>query len=148
MYSAQRSAMPGYIAKKLCPHLIFVKPDFSKYSAASAKVMAVLARYGTSTHFPTSLFGLTSCFCLLDPNFSPASLDEAYMNLTPYIQKTGLSPADAVAQMREEVKRETGLTVSAGCGPNTMLAKIAADVNKPDGQCIVRHTISTSQSFH
>jgi DNA polymerase kappa len=41
--------MPGYIAKKLCPHLIFVKPDFTKYSTASRKVMAILERYGRSS---------------------------------------------------------------------------------------------------
>lgn len=68
---------------------------------------------------------------------APASLDEAYMNLTPYLQKTKMTAEAAIAQMREEVKTETGLTVSAGCGPNTMIAKIAADFNKPDGQCVV-----------
>lgn len=113
----QRSAMPGYIAKKLCPELIFVKPDFKKYSAASSKVMNVLARY--------------------DPEFAPASLDEAYMNLTAFVKRSGMTAEDAIRQMREEVKAETGLTVSAGCGPNTMIAKIAADVNKPNGQCVV-----------
>lgn len=72
-----------------------------------------------------------------DPDMAPASLDEAYMNLTPYIKRTGMTPETAIQQMREEVLQETGLTVSAGCGANTMLAKIAADVNKPNGQCIV-----------
>ncbi|CAD6581192.1 MAG: hypothetical protein CYPHOPRED_001511 [Cyphobasidiales sp. Tagirdzhanova-0007] len=122
-----RSAMPGYIAKKLCPELIFVKPDFTKYSSASSKVMAVLTRY--------------------DADLSPASLDEAYMNLTPYLRRTGLSAGAAVQQMREEVKHETGLTVSAGCGPNTLLAKIAADVNKPDGQCIIEPTAEACRKF-
>lgn len=75
---------------------------------------------------------------IIDPNYSPASLDEAYMNLTPYLKKTGLTAEAAIQQMREEVKQETGLTVSAGCGPNTMVAKIAADFNKPDGQYVVR----------
>lgn len=122
-----RSAMPGYIAKKLCPHLIFVKPDFTKYTAASNKVMNIIARY--------------------DPGYAAASLDEAYMNMTPFIKKTGMTPAAAVQQMREEIKAETGLTVSAGCGPNTMLAKIAADVNKPDGQCIVEPTSEACRGF-
>ena len=72
-----------------------------------------------------------------DPNFAPASLDEAYMNITAYAHKSGMSAEAAISQMRAEVKQETGLTVSAGCGANTMLAKIAADVNKPDGQCVV-----------
>lgn len=46
--------MPGYIAKKLCPHLIFVKLDFTKYTAASSKVMAVLERYGESLRVVTA----------------------------------------------------------------------------------------------
>lgn len=62
------------------------------------------------------------------------------MNLTPYLKKTGMTSDAAIKQLREEVKHETGLTVSAGCGPCTMLAKIAADFNKPDGHFIVRNT--------
>ena len=132
--------MPGYIAKKLCPHLIFVKLDFTKYIAASKKVMTVLERYGRSklndnppeTHSNSHLI-------LLDPHYAAGSLDEAYMNLTLFLQKTGMTSDKAIQQMREEVKLETGLTVSAGCGPTTMLAKIAADVNKPDGQFVVGH---------
>lgn len=65
------------------------------------------------------------------------------MNLTPFLKRTGMSAEKAIQQMREEVKLETGLTVSAGCGPNTMLAKIAADVNKPDGQ----HVVSVNKSL-
>ena len=76
-------------------------------------------------------------FPFSDPNFAPASLDEAYMNNTSYVHKSGMTAEAAIAQMRAEVKLETGLTVSAGCGANTMLAKIAADINKPDGQCVV-----------
>lgn len=59
------------------------------------------------------------------------------MNLTPYLKRTGMTADAAIQQMREEVKHETGLTVSAGCGANTMLAKVAADFNKPDGHYIV-----------
>jgi DNA polymerase kappa len=96
--------MAGYIAKVLCPHLIFIKPDFTKYTAASRKVMEVLSRY--------------------DPNYAAASLDEAYLNMTEYVQKSGLTPAEAVQKMRDEVKIQTGLTVSAGVAPNAMLAKV------------------------
>ena len=70
------------------------------------------------------------------------------MNLTPYLKKTGLTADQAIQQMREEVKQETGLTVSAGCGPNTMTAKIAADFNKPDGQYVVsRFVMSWERNF-
>lgn len=129
--------MPGYIAKKLCPHLIFVKLDFTKYIAASEKVMAVLARYGGCISIPSQAVARNLTCTISDPNYSPASLDEAYMNLTPFLKRTRMTRESAIAQMRQEVKIETGLTVSAGCGPNTMLAKIAADFNKPDGQYIV-----------
>lgn len=136
--------MPGYIAKKLCPHLIFVKPDFTKYSQASKKVMDILARYGNNELCCSSTLPDGSSLST-DPNFAPASLDEAYMNMTAFVKKSSMTAEVAISQMRAEVKQETGLTVSAGCGANTMLAKIAADVNKPDGQYIV--SIGSLPSF-
>jgi DNA polymerase kappa len=72
-----------------------------------------------------------------DESMAPASLDEAYLNITAFLVSTGRSAEDVVAEMRAAVKAETGLTVSAGIAPNKMLAKIAADINKPDGQCFV-----------
>ncbi|KAI7966734.1 hypothetical protein MJO29_000011 [Puccinia striiformis f. sp. tritici] len=109
-----RSAMAGYIASKLCPHLIFVEPDFKKYQAASDSIMNILRQY--------------------DPNLAPNSLDECYMNLTVYCRDHNLSAGEATSLMRQHVLKDTGLTVSAGIGPNVMIAKIAADLNKPDGQ--------------
>ncbi|WAQ81682.1 hypothetical protein PtA15_1A1024 [Puccinia triticina] len=109
-----RSAMAGYIATKLCPHLIFVEPDFKKYNAASESIMNILRQY--------------------DPNLAPNSLDECYMNLTVYCRDHQLSAAEAASRMRQHVLKDTGLTVSAGIGPNVMIAKIAADLNKPNGQ--------------
>lgn len=107
-------AMAGYIATKLCPHLIFVEPDFTKYQAASKSIMDILRHY--------------------DPNLSPASLDECFLNITSYCREHNLSPNEATLRMREHVFNQTGLTVSAGIGPNVMIAKIAADLNKPNGQ--------------
>lgn len=69
------------------------------------------------------------------------------MNITEHVKKTGMSPAEAVAEMRARVKAETGLTVSAGAGVNKTIAKIAADVNKPDGQCIVAPTRQSVLDF-
>lgn len=63
-----RSAMPGYIALKLCPHLKIIPLHFDKYRAASKKVRAIFAKY--------------------DPDFAPMSLDEAYLNLTNVSHKT------------------------------------------------------------
>lgn len=59
-----RSAMPGFIGKRLCPSLVFAKPDFSKYSAASKWTRAVFKDF--------------------DPNFEAGSLDEAYLDITDY----------------------------------------------------------------
>lgn len=112
-----RSAMPGYIAKKLCPQIILIPPDFSKYRAASEKVRDVLALY--------------------DPNFTTMSLDEAYLDITDHL--AALNPprtaTDVVCELRERICQATGgLTSSAGIAPNRMLAKICTDINKPNGQ--------------
>ncbi|TPX54871.1 DNA-directed DNA polymerase [Synchytrium endobioticum] len=116
-----RSAMPGYIAKRLCPDLVFVKPDFEKYTRMSMMIRAVLARY--------------------DPNYAAASLDEAYLNITQYMkQHSEQSVEEVVAEMRDQIFKETSLTASAGIGSNTLIAKIATDVNKPNGQFRVEPT--------
>ena len=210
-----RSAMPGFIAVKLCPALVFVKPNYSKYVEVAKHVRAVFATY--------------------DPQFRAASLDEAYLDLTEHLAERGVLPrastpscetgraesagqqggrvhaqgthaehsstaalakpkctsmikgyhptpqpeqaapnriADlptldaaeanvqqhapndtlasgdsldgaragieaAVAEMRAEIERVTQITASAGIGPNPMLAKIASDFNKPNGQYFV-----------
>lgn len=62
-----RAAMPGFIGKKLCPELIIVPPNFNKYKAVSKDVQEVFSHY--------------------DPGFSPMSLDEAYLDITEYLQK-------------------------------------------------------------
>ena len=122
-----RSAMPGYIAKKLCPDLILVKGRPQAYSEASKAIQAVLALY--------------------DPNFHAVSLDEAYLDITDYIQRLSAQaraklPLDesctvaerVVHEMRLKITAATRLTVSAGIACNTMLAKIGSDQRKPDGQ--------------
>ncbi len=76
-----RAAMPGFIAKKLCPELVLVKPSYQKYSTAAEEVRAVLREY--------------------DPNFSSYSLDEATLNLGPYIQRvycTDQNPYNTIPQ--------------------------------------------------
>ncbi|KXS15977.1 DNA/RNA polymerase [Gonapodya prolifera JEL478] len=110
-----RAAMPGYIALRLCPELKFVRPDHRKYSAASEEVRKVFQRY--------------------DPNFRPMSLDEAYLDLTPYLSMHPEdTPITVVSRMREEILSETGLTASAGIAANSLLAKVCSDRNKPNGQ--------------
>lgn len=68
-----RSAMPGFIARKLCPHLVFVKTDFTKYTAASEETRAIFRCY--------------------DPVFEAGSLDEAYLDVTDYCREQGVTGA-------------------------------------------------------
>ncbi|TFK54490.1 DNA/RNA polymerase [Heliocybe sulcata] len=109
-----RSGMPGFIAKKLCPDLIFVDIHFKRYSEMSAVIMDIFKQY--------------------DPNMYPAGCDEGYLNITEYCRAHSLSADICVQEMRARVHRETDLTVSAGIAPNKMLAKICSDKNKPNGQ--------------
>jgi DNA polymerase-4 len=112
-----RSAMPAVRAERLCPQGVFVPPDFGRYRAVSAGIHAVFRRY-------TDLV-------------EPLSLDEAYLDVTE--NKPGIATATAVARsIREDIRRETGLTASAGVAPNKYLAKIASDWRKPDGLFVIR----------
>ncbi|MDO6736549.1 DNA polymerase IV [Wenyingzhuangia sp. 2_MG-2023] len=108
-----KSAMPGSLAKKMCPELIFVNSDFARYKEISNQVRAVFYEY-------TDLV-------------EPLSLDEAYLDVT--VNKKGLTSASKMARLiRQEIFLKTGLNASAGIAPNKFVAKIASDVNKPNGQ--------------
>ncbi|XP_047634071.1 DNA polymerase kappa isoform X2 [Phacochoerus africanus] len=184
-----RGAMPGFIAKRLCPQLIIVPPNFDKYRAVSSEVKEILADY--------------------DPNFMALSLDEAYLNITKHLEERqnwpedkrkyfiktgnslendkpgkevnklsehersispllfedsppdlkspgnsfqvnfeepnnpqmtqnsvvfGTSAEEVVKEIRFRIEQKTTLTASAGIAPNTMLAKVCSDKNKPNGQ--------------
>nr|XP_035147277.1 DNA polymerase kappa isoform X4 [Callithrix jacchus] len=175
--------MPGFIAKRLCPQLIIVPPNFDKYRAVSKEVKEILADY--------------------DPNFMAMSLDEAYLNITKHLEERqnwpedkrryfikmgnsvendnpgkevnklsehersispllfeesppdlqppgdeeqnnpqilqnsvvfGTSAEEVVKEIRFRIEQKTTLTASAGIAPNTMLAKVCSDKNKPNGQ--------------
>ena len=108
-----RSAMTGVLAKKKCPHLIFVKPRFERYREISGKIRSIFLEY-------TDLV-------------EPLSLDEAYLDVTQ--NKKGNPSATLIAQeIRKRIYEETGLTASAGISINKFVAKIASDYNKPNGQ--------------
>ncbi len=120
-YEARRfgvhSAMPAVRAERLCPKAVFVPPDFPRYKGVSRQVRDIFARY-------TDLI-------------EPLSLDEAYLDVTR--PKIRLASATAIAQaIRKAIRRETGLTASAGVAPNKYLAKIASDWRKPDGLFVLR----------
>lgn len=96
-----RAAMPGFIAKKLCPHLVIVPLNFKKYIEVSNQVRSVLAEY--------------------DENYCPMSLDEAYLDITDHVEQRLLpskTREDAAKEVVEEIRNkiflETKLTCSAG----------------------------------
>lgn len=108
-----RSAMSGYLAKKNCPELIFVRPRFDRYKEISNKIRKIFHEY-------TDLV-------------EPLSLDEAYLDVTQ--NKKGNPSATLIAQeIRKRIFEELGLTASAGISINKFVAKIASDYNKPNGQ--------------
>ncbi|XP_002187639.5 DNA polymerase kappa [Taeniopygia guttata] len=176
-----RAAMPGFIAKRLCPHLTIVPLNFKKYGKVSKEVREILAEY--------------------DPSFMPVGLDEAYLNITEHLEERlnwpedrrrfffntesttgidkdcinmsakfnegevssspilfedntslmddnleqrdlsvensvvfGTSAEEVVKEIRFRIEQKTQLTASAGIAPNTMLAKMCSDHNKPNGQ--------------
>ena len=112
-----RSAMPAMTAERLCPHAVFIPPDFARYRAASRSAMEIFKRY-------TDLI-------------EPVSLDEAYLDVTE--NKAGLPTATSVAvAIRKQIREELRLTVSAGVAPNKFLAKIASDWRKPDGLFVIQ----------
>ena len=112
-----RSAMPALRAERLCPQVVFVPPDFSRYKAVSRQIREIFGRH-------TELV-------------EPLSLDEAYLDVTTTL--TGLPSATATAEaIRAAIFEETQLTASAGVAPNKFLAKIASDWNKPNGICVIR----------
>lgn len=108
-----KSAMAGNLAAKLCPDLIFVKPNFDRYSEISKQVKSIFYDY-------TDLV-------------EPLSLDEAYLDVTE--NKKGNPSASLIAEeIRERIFKEVGLTASAGISINKFIAKVASDYNKPNGQ--------------
>jgi DNA polymerase-4 len=108
-----RSALSGALAKKYCPDLIFVAPRFDRYKEISKKINKIFHDY-------TDLV-------------EPLSLDEAYLDVTE--NKKGNPSASLIAkEIRQRIFNEVGLTASAGISINKFVAKIASDINKPDGQ--------------
>ncbi len=104
------SAMPGFKALQACPQLVMLPVRFDLYRSESARIRAIFGRF-------TELI-------------EPLSLDEAYLDVSHW-----RSTAAAIAkEIRAQIHEETGLTASAGIAPNKMLAKIASDWEKPNGQ--------------
>jgi DNA polymerase-4 len=110
------SAMPSVTAKRKCPDLIFVKPRFDVYKFVSGQIREIFAEY--------------------TPLIEPLSLDEAYLDVTENLM--GMEIATEIArEIRAKIKAATGLNASAGISYNKFLAKMASDLNKPNGQAVL-----------
>lgn len=111
-----RSAMSCAKAVRLCPHAIFVPSDFAAYKKVSEQIQAIFFDY-------TELV-------------EPLSLDEAYLDVTNAIEERG-SATRIAEKIRARIYEETGLTASAGISYNKFLAKMASDLNKPNGMATI-----------
>ena len=112
-----RSAMSMGQARKLCPQVIVLEPNFEKYREVSAQIHQIFQQY--------------------TPLIEPLSLDEAYLDVTENLKNIP-SATEVATQIRADILAVTGLTASAGVAPNKFLAKIASDWNKPNGLFVIK----------
>ncbi len=108
------SAMPMQRARRLCPDAVYLRPRFKRYREISAQVFAIYEAW--------------------TERVEPLSLDEAYLDVTHHVS----SPVDIAKSLRSSIRRKTGLTASAGVSTNKFLAKLASDLDKPDGLTVIR----------
>lgn len=111
-----RSALPSVTAKRRCPELIFVPPRFDVYRAVSAQIRDIFAEH-------TDLI-------------EPLSLDEAYLDVSTNKQEIPIA-TEIATRIRARIKEVTGLNASAGISYCKFLAKMASDLNKPNGQAVI-----------
>ena len=120
-YEARRfgvhSAMPMSEARRRCPHGVYLTPDHDRYAAVSSQIRAILDRYS--------------------PLIEPLSLDEAFLDVTG-MEWLYDSPVTIGQCIKDDIRRELQLTASAGIAPNKFLAKLASDMQKPDGLVLIR----------
>ncbi|MBR5909054.1 MAG: DNA polymerase IV [Schwartzia sp.] len=111
------SAMPMVTAHRRCPDAIFLPGDHAKYSAVSRQIFSVLARFS--------------------PVIEQLSIDEGFLDLTG-MERLMADPRAYGEEIKRAVREETGLTASVGVAPNKFLAKLASDMEKPDGLVVIR----------
>jgi len=112
-----RSAQPMAVARRLCPHAAVVPVRFARYRAVSGQVFAILESY--------------------TPAVEPLSIDEAFLDLSGCERLHG-DFEELAREMKERIRDEVSMTASIGVAPNKFLAKLASDMQKPDGLVIIR----------
>jgi DNA polymerase-4 len=112
-----RSAMPMFKARQLCPEAVVVPPNMAKYAAESRRVRALLDE--------------------ITPLIQPLSIDEAFLDLSGTERLHHAPPAATLLKLQSRIAQEIGITVSIGLAPNKFLAKIASDLDKPNGFSVV-----------
>ena len=110
------SAMPTAKAMKLCPQGIFIQGNYPRYAEVSQQIFDIFDHYS--------------------PLIEPLSIDEAFLDLTG-MERLMDSPRQYALKLKQEIKEKTGIVASVGIAPNKFLAKIASDLDKPDGLVIV-----------
>lgn len=110
------SAMPMATAVRLCPQAIIIRPRGRRYGEVSEQVFAIFERF--------------------TPLIEPLSIDEAFLDITGTERLLG-PPRQAAANLKQAIQEEVGLTASVGLAPNKFLAKLASDMDKPDGLTVV-----------
>ncbi len=127
-YEARRfgihSAMPAATAVRLCPHGVFLRPRISHYAEVSRQIHEVFDRF--------------------TPLVEPLALDEAFLDVRGSVGLFG-SPIEIARKIKDTIVRELGLVASVGVAPNKFLAKVASDLEKPDGFVVVEK--GTEQDF-
>lgn len=120
-YEARRfgvhSAMPTARAMRLCPDVVRVPVRMSRYKEVSGQIREVFLSY---THL-----------------VEPIALDECFLDISEWCEEKGCTATEVALAIKARIRAETGLTASAGVGPNKFVAKVASDVRKPDGLTVV-----------
>ena len=106
------SAMPISVAYRKCPEAVFLPVDMDKYTQVSAQIYEILYSFS--------------------PDIEPVSIDEAFLDITGSCHLFG-SPLETCRAIKTKIRKLTGLTASIGLAPTKMAAKIASDIDKPDG---------------
>ncbi len=115
--SGVHSAMPLFKARQLCPEAVIIKPQMRKYTETGRQIRTLMRE--------------------LTPLVEPISIDEAFLDLGGTAKLHGTSPALTMAKLAGRIEAQIGITVSVGLSYNKFLAKVASDMNKPRGFCII-----------